>query len=166
MTVKNDAVTFLQLDPKDDKTMGVDLMFVSEEAFDLMSRTAVELTVAGVSARVVSLLHLIGWPHRGFTTIVIAHVTFCTAYVTITVQSRLQRADRSLEEAAQGVPHGTIRATTAGEIRSAGGTVQRAPELTRTGVMNEKHVNICQGSGPCAFGPPQPNPVPKVERVQ
>ena len=51
MTVKNDAVTFLQLDSKDDKTMGVDLMFVSEAAFDLMSRTAMELTVAGVSAR-------------------------------------------------------------------------------------------------------------------
>ena len=37
------------------------------------------------------------WPHRGFTTIVIAHIAFCTAYVTVTVQSRLQSADRSLE---------------------------------------------------------------------
>ena len=37
----------------------------------------------------VSMLQLFGWPHRGFTTIVIAHVAFCTAYVTITVQSRL-----------------------------------------------------------------------------
>ncbi len=49
----------------------------------------------------VSMVQLIGWPHRGITTIVLAHVTFCTAYVTITVQSRLQAADRSLEEAAQ-----------------------------------------------------------------
>ena len=49
----------------------------------------------------VSMVQLIGWPHRGFTTIVLSHVTFCTAYVTITVQSRLQGADRSLEEAAQ-----------------------------------------------------------------
>ena len=49
----------------------------------------------------VSMVQLLGWPHRGFTTIVISHVTFCTAYVTITVQSRLQSADRSLEEAAQ-----------------------------------------------------------------
>jgi putrescine transport system permease protein len=49
----------------------------------------------------VSMVQLIGWPHRGFTTIVLSHVTFCTAYVTITVQSRLQAADRSLEEAAQ-----------------------------------------------------------------
>jgi putrescine transport system permease protein len=48
----------------------------------------------------VSMVQLIGWPHRGFTTIVLAHVVFCTAYVTITVQSRLQAADRSLEEAA------------------------------------------------------------------
>src|SRR5258708_25823574 len=47
------------------------------------------------------MVQLIGWPHRGITTIVLAHVTFCTAYVTITVQSRLQAADRSLEEAAQ-----------------------------------------------------------------
>ena len=48
----------------------------------------------------VSMLQMFSWPHRGFTTIVIAHVAFCTAYATITVQSRLQGADRSLEEAA------------------------------------------------------------------
>jgi putrescine transport system permease protein len=48
----------------------------------------------------VSMVQLLGWPHRGFTTIVLAHAVFCTAYVTITVQSRLQAADRSLEEAA------------------------------------------------------------------
>ena len=48
----------------------------------------------------VSMMQLISWPHRGFTTIVLSHITFCTAYVTITVQSRLQSADRSLEEAA------------------------------------------------------------------
>src|SRR5246127_3032013 len=49
----------------------------------------------------VSMMQLIAWPHRGFTTIVLSHVAFCTAYVTVTVQSRLQAADRSLEEAAQ-----------------------------------------------------------------
>jgi putrescine transport system permease protein len=48
----------------------------------------------------VSMLQMFGWPHRGFTTIVIAHIAFCTAYVTVTVQSRLRSADRSLEEAA------------------------------------------------------------------
>lgn len=48
----------------------------------------------------VSMLQMFSWPHRGFTTIVLSHIAFCTAYVTITVQSRLQSADRSLEEAA------------------------------------------------------------------
>jgi putrescine transport system permease protein len=46
------------------------------------------------------MLQLVGWPSRGMTTIVISHIAFCTAYVTITVQSRLATADRSLEEAA------------------------------------------------------------------
>jgi putrescine transport system permease protein len=48
----------------------------------------------------VSMLQLLGWPSRGVTTVVLSHVAFCTAYVTVTVQSRLQTADRSLEEAA------------------------------------------------------------------
>jgi putrescine transport system permease protein len=48
----------------------------------------------------VSMVQLFAWPHRGFTTIVISHITFCTAYVTVTVQARLASADRSLEEAA------------------------------------------------------------------
>ncbi len=58
----------------------------------------------------VSMLHLFGWPHRGFTTIVIAHVAFCTAYVTVTVQPRLKAADRSLEEAAMDLGAGPVRA--------------------------------------------------------
>jgi putrescine transport system permease protein len=58
----------------------------------------------------ISMLHLLGWPHRGFLTIVIAHVAFCTAYVTITVQSRLQTVDRSLEEAAMDLGAGPVRA--------------------------------------------------------
>jgi putrescine transport system permease protein len=58
----------------------------------------------------VSMLQVLGWPHRGFTTIVIAHVAFCTAYVTITVQSRLMSADRSLEEAAMDLGSGPVRA--------------------------------------------------------
>jgi putrescine transport system permease protein len=58
----------------------------------------------------VSMLHMLSWPHRGFTTIVIAHIAFCTAYVTITVQSRLQTADRSLEEAAMDLGSGPVRA--------------------------------------------------------
>jgi putrescine transport system permease protein len=58
----------------------------------------------------VAMLQAFGWPHRGFTTIVIAHIGFCTAYVTITVQSRLQSADRSLEEAAMDLGSGPVRA--------------------------------------------------------
>ena len=58
----------------------------------------------------VSMLQMFAWPHRGFTTIVISHVAFCTAYVTVTVQSRLQSADRSLEEAAMDLGSGPARA--------------------------------------------------------
>ena len=42
-----------------------------------------------------------GWPaERGFLTIWIAHVTFCMAFVTVVVSSRLRELDKSLEEAA------------------------------------------------------------------
>jgi len=58
----------------------------------------------------VSMVQLFSWPHRGFTTIVLSHITFCTAYVTITVQSRLQAADRSLEEAAMDLGASPARA--------------------------------------------------------
>jgi len=58
----------------------------------------------------VSMMQLFAWPHSGFTTIVISHVAFCTAYVTVTVQSRLQSADRSLEEAAMDLGSGPARA--------------------------------------------------------
>jgi putrescine transport system permease protein len=43
----------------------------------------------------------IGWPgSRGFTTITIAHITFCMTYVTTIVQSRLSSMDVAIEEAA------------------------------------------------------------------
>jgi putrescine transport system permease protein len=58
----------------------------------------------------ISMLHLFGWPHRGFTTIVIAHVAFCSAYAAITIQSRLAGADRSLEEAAMDLGAGPVGA--------------------------------------------------------
>ena len=49
----------------------------------------------------VAMEQAIGWPAgRGMTTIVIAHVTFTMAYVTVIVQSRLAQMDDSLEEAA------------------------------------------------------------------
>jgi putrescine transport system permease protein len=50
----------------------------------------------------VGLQEMIGWPAgRGTLTIIIAHATFCMAYVTVVVQSRLSDLDISLEEAAQ-----------------------------------------------------------------
>ncbi|SJZ39496.1 putrescine transport system permease protein [Oceanospirillum multiglobuliferum] len=43
----------------------------------------------------------LGWPEgRGQLTIILAHATFATAYVTVVVQSRLANMDKSLEEAA------------------------------------------------------------------
>jgi len=73
---------------------------------------------------------------------------------------------QTLEDAAAGVPYGQIRATTVGEIRSGGGTVEIKPELTRSGVLNPQHVDICLGSGSCPFGPLMPNPIPKALRIQ
>jgi len=49
----------------------------------------------------VSMEQIIGWPAgRGVTTIIIAHTTFCLAFVAVVVQSRLAGFDMSLEEAA------------------------------------------------------------------
>jgi putrescine transport system permease protein len=49
----------------------------------------------------VALEQLIGWPRGvGAVTITLAHITFCMAYVTVVVQSRLVGFDESLEEAA------------------------------------------------------------------
>jgi putrescine transport system permease protein len=49
----------------------------------------------------VAMEQLLGWPQgRGMLTIIIAHITFSMAYVTVIVQSRLASFDESLEEAA------------------------------------------------------------------
>jgi putrescine transport system permease protein len=49
----------------------------------------------------VALEQLIGWPKGvGAVTITLAHITFCMAYVTVVVQSRLAGFDEALEEAA------------------------------------------------------------------
>lgn len=58
----------------------------------------------------VAMQSLIGWPPgRGVLTIVIAHATFCTAYVTVVVQSRLGDLDMSLEEAAMDLGANPVR---------------------------------------------------------
>jgi putrescine transport system permease protein len=49
----------------------------------------------------VALQQSIGWPRgSGALTITLSHITFCMAYVTVVVQSRLVGFDESLEEAA------------------------------------------------------------------
>ena len=49
----------------------------------------------------VAMEQAIGWPKGGgAVTITLAHITFCMAYVTVVVQSRLVGFDESLEEAA------------------------------------------------------------------
>ena len=49
----------------------------------------------------------------------------------------------TLEDAAQGVPHGTIRQSTAGEIRRAGGSVKSRPELTKRGKHESQARKCC-----------------------
>lgn len=50
----------------------------------------------------VALEQTLGWPaRRGMLTIVLAHSTFATAYVTVVVQARLVGMDPAVEEAAQ-----------------------------------------------------------------
>ncbi|RVU29603.1 ABC transporter permease subunit [Neptunomonas marina] len=49
----------------------------------------------------VAMERIFGWPSgRGTGTIIIAHTTFCMAYVAVIVQARLSSMDESLEEAA------------------------------------------------------------------
>ena len=50
----------------------------------------------------IAMESLFGWPKgRGITTLILAHTTFCMAFVAVVVQSRLVSMDESLEEAAQ-----------------------------------------------------------------
>lgn len=72
----------------------------------------------------------------------------------------------SIYSASQGVPHGQVQYTTAGQIRAGGGVVIFAPEECYPGgPLNPKHVNIILGPGGGGFQGPIPNPVPKKERV-
>jgi hypothetical protein len=72
----------------------------------------------------------------------------------------------SATEAAAGLPHGTVRITTAGAIRAAGGTVELAPEAVYPGgPLNTWHVNITEGVSPAFPAHGSPNPVPKAQRL-
>ncbi|MDB5965033.1 MAG: binding-protein-dependent transport system inner rane component [Polaromonas sp.] len=48
----------------------------------------------------VAVQRAIGWPDRGFITIVLGHTLLGMAYATVVIQSRLVEMDRSIEEAA------------------------------------------------------------------
>jgi putrescine transport system permease protein len=58
----------------------------------------------------ISMEQFLGWPAgRGMTTVVIAHTTFCAAFVAVIAQSRLRSMDESLEEAARDLGAGPVR---------------------------------------------------------
>ena len=48
----------------------------------------------------VAVQRTLGWPDRGFITIVLGHTLLGMAYATVVIQSRLSEVDRALEEAA------------------------------------------------------------------
>ena len=52
---------------------------------------------------------LIGWPDRGFITIVVGHTLVGMAYATVVIQSRLSEVDRSIEEAAMDLGCGPMQ---------------------------------------------------------
>jgi putrescine transport system permease protein len=61
----------------------------------------------------VSMGQMFGWPKkRDFITLVLAHISFCMAYVTVTVLPRVATADLDLEEAAMDLGAGRLRAFT------------------------------------------------------
>ena len=48
----------------------------------------------------VSVQRALGWPDRGFLTIVLGHTLLGMAYAAVVIQSRLKEVDRAIEEAA------------------------------------------------------------------
>lgn len=68
-------------------------------------------------------------------------------------------------EAAEGVPHGQLRVTTAGAIRAGGGTVEYSKGDYGGIIDNPAHVDITLGPGGSTFGPPVSNPFHKNFRI-
>jgi spermidine/putrescine transport system permease protein len=54
-----------------------------------------------MGAALLSFFLILGTPHLGFQTLLIAHVMFCISFVVVVVRSRLIGFDRHLEEAAK-----------------------------------------------------------------
>jgi len=72
-------------------------------AFMLTAPLVMPDVITGLSLLLlfVAMANAFGWPaDRGMLTIWLAHVTFCTAYVAVVINSRLRELDRSIEEAA------------------------------------------------------------------
>lgn len=72
-------------------------------AFMLTAPLVMPDVITGLSLLLlfVAMGNAFGWPSdRGMLTIWLAHVTFCTAYVAVVINSRLRELDRSIEEAA------------------------------------------------------------------
>jgi hypothetical protein len=67
-------------------------------------------------------------------------------------------------DAGRGVPHAKVRLATVEGIRSRKGRVIWMPELSRGGIMNDRHVEVVEGIAG-AFGEPEANPAPKPERI-
>jgi hypothetical protein len=73
-------------------------------------------------------------------------------------------AGPTVAAAAAAVPYGTMRVTTAGEIRAQGGTVLWLPEHSPRGTLNRQHVNVAE-PGQSSFSALQKNPVPSKDRI-
>ena len=72
----------------------------------------------------------------------------------------------SVSEAASGLPHGTVRVATAGEIRAAGGVVELDPEEAwEGGPISTWHVGVTEGFQPAFSGQGAANPVDKADRL-
>jgi len=69
------------------------------------------------------------------------------------------------DDAGAGIPHSQMRVTTAMKLRALGGTVVYKSELTKTGQINHRHVEVVEGKSG-AFGEIEPNPVPKEARIK
>jgi putrescine transport system permease protein len=67
--------------------------------------------ITGLSLLLLMVLvqRLIGWPDRGFITIVVGHTLLGMAYATVVIQSRLSEVDRSIEEAAMDLGCGPMQ---------------------------------------------------------
>ena len=82
--------------------------FPGRTAFSLLTHVPLVLPEVITGLGLLLLFVALAWD-RGFTTIVVAHATFSTAYVAILVHARLLDFDRSLEEAAMDLGASPLR---------------------------------------------------------